>query len=816
MITLKNVNKYFFRHKKNEIHVINDTTLVFQDTGLVALLGPSGCGKTTLLNAIGGLDKINSGSIFINDKKMPKGNTNLKDKLRVLNIGYIFQNYNLLDNLTVYENVALSLKMVGIKDRKEIKKRVDYILEKVGMYRFRNKPAGMLSGGQRQRVGIARAIVKNPDVIIADEPTGNLDSKNTIEIMNIIKAISKKRLVILVTHEKDLAHFYASRIISLEDGRVIDDRANEHENELDYRIDNKIYLKDFKNTKEISDNSRKVRFFYDKDEEVSLDIVIKNGNIYIKTNDTHKVEVVDDNSGIEFVDDYYKKISRDDYENSDFDIKMLDNSKQKLRYTSIYNLFSMFKAGFKKVASYTFMKKILLVGFFISSMFIVYSISIMAGALNIKDESFVRVHKEYIEIENNKNNLNDYKKIENLEGVSYVIPGSSLVNIKIKNEEFLQLKDARIQGSASLVSTEVLNKEDLVSGEMPKNNHEIVIDKAVLVNLRKNNSEMGMLNFKGDDSFIGFNIQVGDGNIDMKIVGISDTGSPCVYAFVDNFINMISRNGEGKDNVITSTDMAVGAGTSGVANYNTHKDEITIKEGRAPFNDYEVVVNIDSKYSMPLDKTIDMKVNEQKLKVVGYYYSKTGVNDYFVSENTYKYDIILNNKNMMILAKDKTTMVQNLKDMGYNATDTYEHARNEYISNAKSATIESLIVSGILLAISFVEIFLMIRASFLSRIKEVGIYRAIGVKRGDIYKMFMGEILIITTLAGLPGVVFMSMLLKEMAKVPYFTTVFVVNYRVVAICILLIYGLNLLVGLLPIRQTISKSPAEILSRNDVD
>lgn len=814
MITLKNVNKYFFRHKKNEIHVINDTTLVFQDTGLVALLGPSGCGKTTLLNAIGGLDKINSGSIFINDKKMPKGNTNLKDKLRVLNIGYIFQNYNLLDNLTVYENVALSLKMVGIRDKKEIKKRVDYILEKVGMYRFRNKPAGMLSGGQRQRVGIARAIVKNPDVIIADEPTGNLDSKNTIEIMNIIKAISKNKLVILVTHEKDLAHFYASRIISLEDGRVIDDRANEHENELDYRIDNKIYLKDFKNTKEVSDESRKVRFFYDKDEDVSLDIVIKNGNIYIKTNDTHKIEVVDDNSGIEFIDDYYKKISRDDYENSSFDIQMLDNSKQKLRYTSIYNLFSMFKAGLKKVASYTFMKKILLVGFFISSMFIVYSISIMAGALNIKDESFVRVHKEYIEIENNKNNLNDYQKIEKLEGIKYVIPGSSLVNIKIKNEEFFQLKDARIQGDASLMSSELLTKEDMVSGEVPKNSNEIVIDKSVLTSLRKNNPEMGILNFKGDDSFIGFDTQVGDKDISMKIVGISDTGSPCVYAFVDNFINMVSKTGTNPDNV--TTDIAIGGTASGVSNYNIKKDEITIKEGRAPENDYEVIVNIDNKYSMPLDKTIDMKVNEQKLKVVGYYYSKTGIDDYFVSENTYKYDIILNNKNMMILAKDKTAMVQNLKDMGYNAKDTYENARNEYISNAKSATMESLIVSGILLAISFVEIFLMIRASFLSRIKEVGIYRAIGVKRGDIYKMFMGEILIITTLAGMPGVVFMSMLLKEISKVPYFTTVFVVNYRVVAVCIVLIYALNLLVGLLPIRQTISKSPAEILSRNDVD
>lgn len=251
MITLKNVNKYYNRFKKNEIHVINDTSLELGDAGLVALLGPSGCGKTTLLNAIGGLDKISSGHIYIDGKKMPKRGSLRKDKMRVLNIGYIFQNYNLLDNMSVYDNVALSLKMIGIKNRFAIKKRVDYILEAVGMYRYRNKPAGALSGGQRQRVGIARALVKNPEVIIADEPTGNLDSKNTIEIMNIIKAISKEKLVILVTHEKDLAHFYASRIIEIEDGKIVDDYENTHENELDYRIDNKFYLKDFENKEKL-------------------------------------------------------------------------------------------------------------------------------------------------------------------------------------------------------------------------------------------------------------------------------------------------------------------------------------------------------------------------------------------------------------------------------------------------------------------------------------------------------------------------------------------------------------------------------------
>ena len=223
MVRLENVNKYFNRRKKNEIHVINDTSLNMENKGLIALLGPSGCGKTTLLNVIGGLDKVNGGRVYINGEKITGRRAGKVDKIRNLNVGYIFQNYNLVDNMTVFDNVAIALKMVGVKDKKEIEEKVNYVLEKVGMYRYRNRYADMLSGGERQRVGIARAIVKNPAIVIADEPTGNLDSKNTLEVMNIIKAISEDKLVILVTHEEQLADFYASRIIRILDGRVVSD-----------------------------------------------------------------------------------------------------------------------------------------------------------------------------------------------------------------------------------------------------------------------------------------------------------------------------------------------------------------------------------------------------------------------------------------------------------------------------------------------------------------------------------------------------------------------------------------------------------------
>ncbi|HPZ00450.1 MAG TPA: ABC transporter ATP-binding protein, partial [Clostridiales bacterium] len=304
MIELKNLNKYFNKGKKNEIHVINDTSLTLPDTGMIALLGPSGCGKTTLLNVIGGLDSTQKGTVLLNGKKMTSGRIGQVDKLRTLTVGYIFQDYKLLEDKNVYDNVAIALKMVGIKNKDEIKVRVEYVLDKVGMLRYRYRPVSMLSGGERQRVGIARALVKNPDVVLADEPTGNLDSKNSVEIMNIIKTISREKLVILVTHERKLAEFYASRIIEIIDGKVTSDRENLHDNELDYELDNIFYLKEFQRQETYRKDKDMISVFASPEDPINLRIVVKNGNLYIQSPAEQHIEVVDADSGIELVDDY--------------------------------------------------------------------------------------------------------------------------------------------------------------------------------------------------------------------------------------------------------------------------------------------------------------------------------------------------------------------------------------------------------------------------------------------------------------------------------------------------------------------------------
>jgi ABC-type methionine transport system ATPase subunit len=219
MIKLDNVNKYYNKGKANQIHVINNTTMTLPDKGIVCLLGPSGCGKTTLLNAIGGLDKVDSGTITIDGQRITRFSSNKIDSIRNARIGYIFQNFNLLDDKTVFENVAISLRMIGIRDRATVNARVRYCLEKVGIEQYTNKLAGSLSGGQRQRLTIARALVGKPDILILDDSASALDIATDAALRRAITARTRGMTVFIVSQRVSSIR-NADKIIVLEDGHI--------------------------------------------------------------------------------------------------------------------------------------------------------------------------------------------------------------------------------------------------------------------------------------------------------------------------------------------------------------------------------------------------------------------------------------------------------------------------------------------------------------------------------------------------------------------------------------------------------------------
>ena len=311
--------------------------------------------------------------------------------------------------------------------------------------------------------------------------------------MNIIKAISKEKLVILVTHEQALARFYSTRIIEIEDGKIIKDYLNDNQNDLDYENQNVLYLKDYDHATHYSDN---IHVYSNEMNNLKLNIVVTKHNIYIKSLDNRKIEVLDDNSSMEMVDDYHKNLSYEDMDNYVFDYQNIINDPKKLKYSSIFNPISFISNGFSKVLNYSILKKILLIGFFLSGFFIQYATSNIVSTLTIRDKDFVSINKNYFPknkylnnynnknyllIESKKINLEDYYRYEDNLGAEYIIPTNSIIRLNVKTDDFYQTSKYSVDIDGSLSSLEMIDSSDLVAGRLPVNANEIVVDKMTLM-----------------------------------------------------------------------------------------------------------------------------------------------------------------------------------------------------------------------------------------------------------------------------------------------------------------------------------------------
>ena len=250
MLVLHNIVKDYVMNE-NTVHVLKGVDVCFRKCEFVAVLGPSGCGKTTLLNIIGGLDRYTSGDILVDGISTENYGDRDRDVYRNHRIGFVFQSYNLIPHLSVQRNVEMSMTLAGVPSA-ERKARAIAALERVGLASEAKKKPNQLSGGQMQRVAIARAIVNNPDIILADEPTGALDSESGVQVMELLKEISKEKLVIMVTHNETLANEYSTRIINLKDGVVTSDSAPYSREECAADGDGEAVLYD-KEEKEIAD-----------------------------------------------------------------------------------------------------------------------------------------------------------------------------------------------------------------------------------------------------------------------------------------------------------------------------------------------------------------------------------------------------------------------------------------------------------------------------------------------------------------------------------------------------------------------------------
>lgn len=815
MIKINNLNKYYNKGKTNEIHVINNTTIEFPEKGFVFLLGPSGCGKTTLLNCIGGLDSFQSGTIKYDNQVLSSSKL---DEYRIKNIGFIFQNYCLFTDKSVFDNLKFVIDIFDISEEEKLEK-INFALKAVNLEKYKNRLTSQLSGGQMQRVAIARALVKSPKLIIADEPTGNLDERNTKQIMDIIKNLSLECLVIMVTHEKRLANFYADRIIELKDGKVINDYPNENKSTLVEKDDVNIYLGDLSNEHFKNDNVD-IRYFYNLEKpNLKLDIVYKNNTFYInpKNDDNYKFKILTKDSEELLIEGKKPVLEIEDVLNEDIKFPVLD--KEKLNKNTIPTK-ETFRNIFNNIKNYKKGDFVKLFIYFLSTFIIVCAIAILGKMIHIDDFDVLDFSKDILVVEES------FKSEDVLNNLDYdiLIPnmqlGSNDINLKfnIFSDDNTEMQLRKV----SLLPYSTLDTDKIIIGSKINNNTEIIIDKFIIERLIKNNSIFLQAGFENYEQLLGIKIEFLD-KFNYTIVGIADTKSPNIYLLNESlqrlYMNCLLNNyGQFEYNYKNTTTTK-------------NKYDIFIKQ-----YSNEAVYNIKNHYQID-DFNIDY-LNDDEIIVSRNLYSLWNV--YFAKDYSFFDEVFASLKIVGFYADDDNTFIANDKTLNniYNKLiekqssyvcfredeyklskdaetfDLYDLAIEQYKEENKYSVIVFSVFAIILFTVALVFLSLTIKANMLSRIYEIGVYRAIGIKKTAICKMFVIEILVIMLISSFVGYILGSIFASNNAVSGDYIISYYPWYSWI-ISFIIIIASEIIAGIIPVVTLLINTPSEILSKYDI-
>lgn len=875
MIKLENINKYYFKGERHQIHVVNNVTLEFPNAGFVTILGVSGSGKTTLLNIIGGLDKFDSGSITYDDKVFNKYDMDEIDALRNEKMGYIFQNYLLINNFTVYDNLKVALEAMDVLDAQEQNKRIEHALKSVGLFKYRKKKVKNLSGGQMQRVSIARCIVKDSEVIIADEPTGNIDSENTIQIMNILKKLSETKLVILVTHEMNIARYYSDRIIQIKDGKIISDGLVSNNGSLNTQTDRKIYLGDLNNEKASTNKLNFELYVDEKSTESDLIIAVRNDTIYVKS--SKKIVNVSESS-IEFIDDCYKEpvdVVKDFHFDTSWYQKPEVVDKKKFFKTNFINGLLEFKNQGKSKIVFIIINIIL--GFLIGNCFVnlgkfthvnqseitndfigqvvtnkktvyepfapnndnnLYSDAFEEGLVDTivpfsNETAYITFKDNFVFHEEHMVNnwgypyqddlkvivgkrpynnqivigtkladmlldiygygKNDYNKLLGLEYNGYLISGvvendtmsvyynPMLIYYGVKQNS---RNDFHMIGNLNNYE----GAYELISGNNPLNNNEVIIDKVLAEEININISDM---------------IKLGDN--DYKVVGLyKENNLVDLPSVLTTNVNLTGKTINLIDNSLYRTSYVYSF-------IYLPKNEYEILSGRAPITGNECIVNAEANLS--IGESI------KGYKIVGIY-NKNYESGTLGSDYMYDNIIILNGENL--LRNDFITFiftddaVDYFKEKNCRVLSLSEYQKIALRKQHNIDNIGLLVVSLFLLGVVVLLTYLTNRSRIINEIKTIGVYRSIGKSRKCLVYQKLGYNILMTSVSTVIGYVaawIFSGFSNSMTKM--FQEVVPTNPLIVILGIIVLYVIGIFIGLIPTKALIKKTPSEINSKYDI-
>lgn len=752
MLKLENITKIYEGKNFKQI-ALNDVTLAFRNNEFVSILGPSGSGKTTLLNIIGGLDKYTYGNLIIDGVSTRKYKERDWNNYRSKKVGFIFQSYNLINHQTVLSNVLLSLNIAG-KPKKESIKLAKKVLKDVELENYIKKKPKELSGGQMQRVAIARALVTNPDIILCDEPTGALDSQTSIQIMELLKKISKEKLVIMVTHNVTLANKYSDRVIALNDGVITYDTSP-------YEVEN-YSLKKIKTKRKTMNKFTSL--------SLSFNNLLTKKSRTLLTSFAGSIGII----GIALVlslskgtQKYINKIEKNTF--SKYPISIMEN------YIDYQNMFDKEKESCKNGS-------ICSINDLSNNVVNDNKINSMSKFSNILKQNYENINNYTLDINYNYNiNLNIYKD-------NKMIENSSLYFKEFFNN-----------------NSPLLKEYTLIYGKLPEKYNEIVI--VTDENGKLPLSLMKTL-FLNEDIDLSKTINISyEKIIDSKFKLVSETS---YYIYENDTWQYIKNN---RDKINDILDKSINLKITGILKLN--KDAVISESGFIGYSKKLInylndeVNSSNIKKSILKNKDINPLTNNLYDENMTYemLLDSISIND----KNPIKIDIYPKDYK----SKEKIEGIikkyneENSNDKVY-YTDYLKVFLNSITSLIKMITYVLTAFIGVSLIVSSIMISIITYISVLERTKEIGILRSLGASKKDIKNIFKAETIIIGTISGFIGVGVTILLNKVIDKVIYnlmgISHITYLPWNYIFYLILISIVLCLISGLVPAKIASKKDP----------
>lgn len=747
MLSVKNIYKSYGT-KDNKYPVLKDINLNFRKNEFVAILGPSGSGKTTLLNILGGLDRYDSGDLIINGKSTKQFKERDWDSYRNKSIGFVFQSYNLISHISILNNVEMGLTL-GNVSKSEAKKRAIAALEKVGLKEHIHKRPNELSGGQMQRVAIARALVNNPDIILADEPTGALDSKTSMQIMDLIKEIANDKLVIMVTHNAALADIYASRIIKLSDGKIVSDS-----NPYEAKGEDKEY------------NLKRTKMSFITALGLSLNNIKTKKGRTLLTSFAASIGIIGISLVLALSNGFQKQI--DNFE------------KDTLSNMPILIL----KEGI--------------------NMSDVISATVDNDLEEYPDDKIIRKEKD-VETVSHSNKLDDeYLNYLNnidssyLSGMSY--SRYTRMNMLVKNGNTVELFDYNLsplpETKDGKVDSLMIDNYDLLAGKMAEDSNDIMLIVDSYNKISSNLYDLlGLTDNSNFDSLIGKEIKLVNNNeyyTEFNNIFISNTDYDAMYDNDQNFTLKIAGILRGKKDNQFSQMAGSGLSYKGdlIKNYIAKNKESKV---------VKVQENVD--YNVLSGQKFDESVNKELIL------SLLGANDIPYSIHIYPKDFDSKDKIIEYLDKYNEGKSDDDKiiytDYASTVTDLSSGIMNGITLVLIGFSSVSLIVSSIMISI-------ITYISVLERTKEIGILRSLGARKKDISRVFNAETCIIGFVSGIMGVSIaylltfpINIVIKNATKL---SNVALLSITHVVVMITISVVITMIGGLIPAKMASKKDP----------